>query len=175
MFNTRWRKRQSIGKKIHRSVWKDKNSVLGSLCSQKTGQAWKQKRPPGILGKHSTIRHIIKAEKTFQQRWNFKSLGTRRLAWVILKWSCPFKLQRILSEEGLQCEWSQSWKTRGLPQPFINVKYAVSWIRAVCLVWKPYRKPSAPGLVSSASGFRLIQGNSCILCFQQFVQQTIFF
>lgn len=155
----------TIIKKMHRSVLKYKISVLALLCSQRMGRDWKQKRPPGVLGKYSTIRHIMKAEKTFQENWNFKS-GDKKPCPSLSEMELSFKLQRILSEEGLQCEWSQSWKTRGLPQPFINVKYAVSWIRAVCLVWKPYRKLSAPGLLSSASGFRLIQEDSCILCFE---------
>lgn len=66
--------------KMHRSVCKHKILVLGLVCSQRVGGDWKQKRPPGVLGKYSTIRHIIKAEKTFQQSWNFKSLGTTSLA-----------------------------------------------------------------------------------------------
>lgn len=81
MFNTRrGNARNSIRKMMHRSVLKDKISALGSLCSQRMGGDWKEKRPPGVLGKYSTIRHIIKAEKTFQANWNFKSLETRSLA-----------------------------------------------------------------------------------------------
>lgn len=115
MFNTGWGKRQSIGKKIHRSVSKDKNSVLGSPCSQRTGQDWKQKRPPGILGKYSTIRHSIKAEKTFQQRWNFNSLGTRRLAWVILKWSCPLNCKESFLKKGCSVNEAKAGKQGDCP------------------------------------------------------------
>lgn len=115
MFNTKWGKRRSIGKKIHRSVWKYKNSLLGSLCSQRTGGDWKQKRPPGILGKHSTTRHIIKAEKTFQQRWNFKGLGTRRLAWVILKWSCPLNCKESFLKKGCSVNEAKAGKQGDCP------------------------------------------------------------
>lgn len=114
MFNTRWGKRQYVGEKIHMSVWKYKNSVLGSPCFQRTGD-WKQKRPPGILGKYSTIRHIIKAEKTFQKRWNFKSLGTGRLALVILKWSCPFNCKESFLKKGCSVNEAKAGKQGDCP------------------------------------------------------------
>lgn len=76
---------------------------------------WKQKRPPGILGKYSTIRHIIKAERTFQQRWNFKSPETWRLAWVILKWSCPLNCKESFLKKGCSVNEAKAGKQGDCP------------------------------------------------------------
>lgn len=86
---------QTVGKKMHRSVLKDKVSVLGALCSQTMGGDWKRKRPPGVFRKYSTIRHMTNAEKTFQQNWNFKSLG-QEACLSLSEMELSFKLQRIL-------------------------------------------------------------------------------
>lgn len=115
MVNTRQgNARNSIGKKMHRSVLKDKISVLGLLCSQWIGGDWKQKRPPGVLGKYSTIRHI-KAKKTFQQNWNFKSLGTRSLAWVFLKLSCPLNCKESSLKKGFSVNEAKAGKQGDCP------------------------------------------------------------
>ena len=90
MFHTRRGKaRKSIGRKMQRSGLKDKISVLGLLCSRKMGGDWKQKRPTSAFRKYTTIRHVDKAEKTFQENCSFKSLGRSSLARAFLKWSCP--------------------------------------------------------------------------------------
>lgn len=89
--------------------------MLGSLCLQRMGGDWKQKRPPHVLEKYSTIRHIIKAETTFQQNWDFRSLGTRSLAWVFLKWNCPLNCKEFFLKKGCSVNEAKAGKWGDCP------------------------------------------------------------
>lgn len=65
--------------------------------------------------KKITIGHISKAEKTFQQNWNFKSLGTRSLAWVFLKWSYPLNCKESFLKKGFSVNEAKAGKRGDCP------------------------------------------------------------